>query len=445
MSAWTRSALPVSTLRQLRSAVLQAAVRGRRSGVHSRAQPRPPRSRRCSASRRRTSAFRLRSLSVDRGVVSGGGKNVTYGELVDGKLFDLAIPQHVQRNDLGVFQHLLRPGLEPGEAPAKPIDQYKLVGRPQPRVDVPGIVTATLAYSGDVRLPGMLHGRVVRPQGQSSLLKKRTPGGPYGTNYTLELLAGGGQAVLSVDEARSSTSPGRKSCTSGTSSASSPPTNGARSKQHSSSRCAGRNHRRRCRGTTTWRRPEGCEARPSGVDAHSGPGVAVAHNGDGRCRNRSLASGEDGVRHLQDVLSASRSGRAAQRGRGRQRHRGDDLPPVRPQLRPCRTGRRSGGRAARGECAGDLVSGIELLRRRQHRPRLPHGSSGAVKGRREAGARPIHALGRHGVRQLRRCRGDRCPCRRRCERKDQRVRLRRLQPGRTPLSPPLPSTPAAST
>ena len=139
-------------------------------------------------------------LSVDKGVVSGGGKTVTYGELVGGKLFDVTIPQKVQRNDLGVFQRLLRPGLEPGEPPAKPIDQYKLVGKPQPRVDVPDIVTGTLSYSGDVRLPGMLHGRVVRPRGQSSLRTKRTPGGPYGTNYTLELLAGGGQKVLSVDE-----------------------------------------------------------------------------------------------------------------------------------------------------------------------------------------------------------------------------------------------------
>jgi nicotinate dehydrogenase subunit B len=139
-------------------------------------------------------------LSVDRGNVSGGGWPVTYGQLVDGKLFRLAIPEKVQRNDLGVFQRLRRPGLEPGEAPAKPVDQYKLVGKPQPRVDVPGIVTGTLAYSGDVRLPGMLHGRVVRPLGQSSLLHKRTPGGPFGTNYTLELLAGGGQQVLSVDK-----------------------------------------------------------------------------------------------------------------------------------------------------------------------------------------------------------------------------------------------------
>src|SRR6476619_2599598 len=96
------------------------------------------------------------SLSVDRGVISGGGKTVTYGELVGGKLFDVTIRQKVQRNDLGVFQRLVRPGLEPGEPPAKPIDQYKLVGRSQPRVDVPAIVTGTLVYSGDVRLPGML-------------------------------------------------------------------------------------------------------------------------------------------------------------------------------------------------------------------------------------------------------------------------------------------------
>ena len=140
------------------------------------------------------------SLSVEGGVVSGGGKSVTYGELVGGKVFDVTIPQRVQRNDLGVFQYLLRPGLEPGEPPAKPVDQYRLVGKPQPRVDVPGIVTGTLAYSGDVRVPGMLHGRVVRPRGQSSLLHSHTTYGPYGTNYTLELLAGGGQSVLSVDQ-----------------------------------------------------------------------------------------------------------------------------------------------------------------------------------------------------------------------------------------------------
>jgi nicotinate dehydrogenase subunit B len=139
-------------------------------------------------------------LSVDNGVVSGGGKTVTYGQLVGGKLFNVTIPQRVQRNDLAVFQYVLRPGLEPGDPGAKPVDQYKLVGRPIPRVDVPGIVTGALVYSGDVRVPGMLHGRVVRPRGQSSLVNRRSNENYFGTNYTLELFHGGGQTPLAIKE-----------------------------------------------------------------------------------------------------------------------------------------------------------------------------------------------------------------------------------------------------
>src|SRR5439155_20950075 len=54
--------------------------------------------------------------------------------------------------------------------------------------------------------PGMLHGRVVRPRGQTSLVNARTNlstlfgVGVVGTNYMLELLAGGGQAPLAIDE-----------------------------------------------------------------------------------------------------------------------------------------------------------------------------------------------------------------------------------------------------
>jgi nicotinate dehydrogenase subunit B len=146
------------------------------------------------------------SLSVDKGVVSGGGKTVTYGELVGARSFNVTIPQTVQRDDTGVFQYLRRVGMEPGAPGAKPISQYTLVTKPIPRVDIPGIVTATLAYSNDVRLPGMLHGRVVRPRGQSSLVNARTNltslfgFGVVGTNYTLELLAGGGQAPVAIDE-----------------------------------------------------------------------------------------------------------------------------------------------------------------------------------------------------------------------------------------------------
>jgi nicotinate dehydrogenase subunit B len=138
------------------------------------------------------------SLSVSDGVVSGGGKTVTYGQLVGGKLFNVSLPQKVQRYIYG--GPALRPGLEPVEPGSKPISEYKLVTKPLRRVDVPDIVTGVLTYSNDVRLPGMLHGRVVRPRGQSFLGSLLAPGAAYQANYTRELVAGGGQAPLAIDE-----------------------------------------------------------------------------------------------------------------------------------------------------------------------------------------------------------------------------------------------------
>ncbi|MFI5023037.1 MAG: molybdopterin cofactor-binding domain-containing protein [Alphaproteobacteria bacterium] len=50
-------------------------------------------------------------------------------------------------------------------ATAKPTPpaEHKLVGKPIPRLDIPAKVTGGAAYVQDMRLPGMLHGRVVRP------------------------------------------------------------------------------------------------------------------------------------------------------------------------------------------------------------------------------------------------------------------------------------------
>ena len=138
------------------------------------------------------------SLSVDKGTVSGGGKSVTYGELVGGKVFDVTIPQKVHATTWECFS-TFSPRFGAGRVAAKPVDQYKLVGKPQPRVDVPGIVTGTLAYSGDVRLSGILHGRVVRPRGQSSLLHSRTTSVPTGRTTPSNCWPVG-QAVLSVDQ-----------------------------------------------------------------------------------------------------------------------------------------------------------------------------------------------------------------------------------------------------
>ena len=49
------------------------------------------------------------------------------------------------------------------DAPLKPAEGYRIVGQPVPRVDLPAKATGGLVYVHDMRVPGMLHGRVVRP------------------------------------------------------------------------------------------------------------------------------------------------------------------------------------------------------------------------------------------------------------------------------------------
>eukprot|EP00913_Durusdinium_trenchii_P004194 g3886.t1 len=48
-------------------------------------------------------------------------------------------------------------------APVKPVNEYRLVGRGQPRNDIAAKASGSWTYVHDVRVPGMLHGRVVRP------------------------------------------------------------------------------------------------------------------------------------------------------------------------------------------------------------------------------------------------------------------------------------------
>ena len=48
----------------------------------------------------------------------------------------------------------------------KPVSQYKLVGTSVPRIDIPAIASGSYTYIQNVRVPGMLHGRIVRPRGQ---------------------------------------------------------------------------------------------------------------------------------------------------------------------------------------------------------------------------------------------------------------------------------------
>ncbi len=102
------------------------------------------------------------SLSAANGIISGGGKSVTYAALVGGQLLNTTIPTATA-------------SLNPGQAPAKAINQYAVVTTSVPRIDIPAKVAGTYTYVHNVRIPGMIHGRVVRPRGQ----------GPFGTGATI--------------------------------------------------------------------------------------------------------------------------------------------------------------------------------------------------------------------------------------------------------------------
>ena len=80
--------------------------------------------------------------TADAAVIAPDGTRMTYAQLVDG--LDL----HVEASAQSAFK-------DPGT--------YRVVNRPVPRVDIPAKVTGGAAYVQDIRLPGMVHARVVRP------------------------------------------------------------------------------------------------------------------------------------------------------------------------------------------------------------------------------------------------------------------------------------------
>lgn len=82
-------------------------------------------------------------LSVDDGLIRGhDNRSVSYGELIGDDVIRLDLADDVA---------------------VKTVDSYKIVGQSVPRVDLPAKATGELVYVHDVRVPGMLHGRVVRP------------------------------------------------------------------------------------------------------------------------------------------------------------------------------------------------------------------------------------------------------------------------------------------
>ena len=98
-------------------------------------------------------------ISVDQLVTKDGvisvkanpAKKVSYGALVGGRTFAIT--------------------LNPG-AKRKPPSEWTILGKPLPRVDIPAMATGQFEYVHNVRMPGMLHGQVVRPAAVGATLAR---------------------------------------------------------------------------------------------------------------------------------------------------------------------------------------------------------------------------------------------------------------------------------
>ncbi|MGH7766021.1 MAG: molybdopterin cofactor-binding domain-containing protein, partial [Candidatus Binatia bacterium] len=86
-------------------------------------------------------------------VVGNASKKVSYGSLLGGKRFNATITATGTGWDMKVAP----------EVKTKDFKDYKIVGTSVPRVELPPKLTADFTYAQDFRVPGMLHGRVVRP------------------------------------------------------------------------------------------------------------------------------------------------------------------------------------------------------------------------------------------------------------------------------------------
>ncbi|HEY1995733.1 molybdopterin cofactor-binding domain-containing protein, partial [Paraburkholderia sp.] len=88
----------------------------------------------------------VETLEVRDGIVhrhgEDGAHGIGYGELIAGRRIELELST---------------------ETPVKSPQAYRIVGKSTPRLDIPAKATGELTFVHDVRVPGMLHGRVVRP------------------------------------------------------------------------------------------------------------------------------------------------------------------------------------------------------------------------------------------------------------------------------------------
>jgi nicotinate dehydrogenase subunit B len=96
-------------------------------------------------------------LAITDGIVHVAGdaaKSISYAELVAANGFDASIEWNGKYgNNLALT----------GRAEPKNFADYRVVGTSVPRKDIAGKILATTEFLHDMKLPGMLHGRMVRP------------------------------------------------------------------------------------------------------------------------------------------------------------------------------------------------------------------------------------------------------------------------------------------
>ena len=105
----------------------------------------------------------ISQLILQNGVFSVNGGDptytVSYGQLVEGRRFNLPVNPKAVPNDPST---------------------WKVLGKPIPRVDIPAKAKGTFQYVQKVRVPGMLHGKVVRPPALGAHLQTYNQGAVSG-------------------------------------------------------------------------------------------------------------------------------------------------------------------------------------------------------------------------------------------------------------------------
>jgi nicotinate dehydrogenase subunit B len=96
-------------------------------------------------------------LAVDGGVVHSNtemAKSVSYAELVGGRYFNVTLAWNGKIGN---------PLYAPGKAKPKDPKDYRVVGQSIKREDVAPKVFAQQDFCNDIKVPGMVHGRMIRP------------------------------------------------------------------------------------------------------------------------------------------------------------------------------------------------------------------------------------------------------------------------------------------